>query len=99
MISLDFNNSSFAYCSQFTIYFDKEKSIWSLSYYFTFGRGNKTEYKSNIALDFNSGLFSISFAYCSQFTIYFDEKRVFEVFLTILDLADETRLRINLWFP
>ena len=52
-----------------------------------------------IYLDFNSGIFSISFAYCGQFTIYFDEKRVFEVFLTILDLADKIRLRINQWFP
>ena len=88
MISLDFNSSlfsiSFAYCSQFTIYFDKEKRIYSLSNYFTFGKGNKTKYKSMISLDFKSSLFTISFAYCSPFTFYFDEKRVSEVFLTIV---------------
>ena len=103
MISLYYNNSlfsiSFAYCSLFTIYFDKKKSIWSLLYYFRLGRGNKTKDKSMISLDFNNSLFSISFAYCSQFTIYFDKKRVFEVFLTILDFAEETRLKINLRFP
>ena len=100
MISLDFNSSlfsiSFAYCSQFIIYFDK-KNIWSLSYYFKLGRGNKTKDKS-ISLDFNNS-FSISFAYCRWFIIYFDKEKVFEVFYTILDLAEETRLRINLWFP
>ena len=52
-----------------------------------------------ISLHFNNSFFSISFAYCSQFTIYFNEKRVFEVFLTILDLADEMRLRKNQLFP
>ena len=52
-----------------------------------------------IALGYNSGFISISFAYCSQFTIYFDEKRVFEIFLTILDLADETRQNTNLKLP
>ena len=61
MIFLDFNNSlisiSFAYCSWFTIYFDKVKSIWYLSYYFRLGRGNKINDKSMISLDFNNGFF------------------------------------------
>ena len=80
MISLDFNSSlfliSFAYCSLFTIYFNKKKSIWSLLYYFRLGRRRKTKDKS-ISLDFNSSLFSISFAYCSQFIIYFDKEKIF----------------------
>ena len=57
---------------------------------------NNTKDKSMISLDFNNSLFFISFAYCSRFTIYFDKKRVFEVFYTISDLAEETRLKINL---
>ena len=101
MVALGFNSGffsiSFAYCSQFTIYFDKQKSIWSLSYYFRLGRGNKTNDKSMISLDFNNSLFLISFAYCSLFTIYFDKKRIWSIY-TILDLAEETRLKINL-FP
>ena len=72
-ISLDFNSSlfsiSFAYCSQFIIYFDKEKSIWSLSYYFRLGRGSKTKYKSMISLDFNSGLFQ-SHLHIAAWAIY-----------------------------
>ena len=97
MLSLDFNSSlfsiSFAYCSQFSIYFDKKKYL--KSFFFRLGRGNKTKDKSMISLDFNNSLFSISFAYCSRFTIYSDEKRVFEIFFTIIDLAEETRLSLN----
>ena len=96
MISLDFNNSlfsiSFAYCSQFIIYFDKKEYL--KPFYFRLGRGNKTKDKS-ISLDFNSSLFSISFAYCSRFIIYFDTKRSFEVFFTCVRLVEGTRLSIN----
>ena len=49
-----------------------------------------------ISLDFNNSLFSISFVYCSLFTIYFDKEKVYEVFFTILDLAEKPRLGINL---
>ena len=98
-ISLDFNSSlfsiSFAYCSRFTIYFDKEKHILSILHYSKFGKGNKTKDESMISLDFKISLFSISFAYCSQFIIYFDTKRSFEVFLTCLHLVKETRLSKN----
>ena len=49
-----------------------------------------------ITIDFNNGFFQSHLHIVVDLLFILMKKKVFEVILTILDLADETRLRINL---